>query len=450
MNRLPLEGVRAVESSYVYAMPLAASLLTDLGAEVIKVEGLSRIDTTRGGFYGGATPDNVPGPDPWNRTSTYQQLNRGKKSLVLDLRRDEGRRVLKDLIKVSDIYIENFTPRVLRGWGMDYPNLVKIKPDLIMVSNTGYGHGEGPYSQWPAQATTMEATHGHCYVTGYRGGVPSKVGQSFVDFLSCWAALYTIALALRHRRRTGKGQWIDLSMYQMGAYWVSDYVLDWIANRRLPERIGDRHPWRAPQGCYPCAGTDQWCAISVGGDGEWSALCRVMGRPDLVDDSRFATGPGRLEHHDALDQIISEWTKGLDKLKVMELLQAAGVPAGPVFDARDVNANPHSWARGFLQKVAFPEEWHMGKRVFMGLPWRFGQEPFQIVGPAPGLGQDNHTILRQLLGYPEAEVRGLEEERIIGTVPAEPPAVPKLTLEDEVRLGRLAYYDSDYKERLGI
>jgi len=194
MTKLPLEGIRVIDSSYVFAGPYATGLLGDLGAEVIKIEGPARPDFTRGGAFSGLLPDNDGKDDPWNRTSTYNLVNRGKKSLVVDLSRKEGREILVDLIKVSDVIVENFTPRVMRGWGLDYPNMKDINPGIVMVSNTGYGRG-GPYSPYPAQATTQEATHGHAAVTGYAGGEPSKAGQSFVDFLA--------ALAIASAPRTG-------------------------------------------------------------------------------------------------------------------------------------------------------------------------------------------------------------------------------------------------------
>ena len=265
MARLPLEGIRVIDSSYVFALPYAGGILADMGAEVIKIEGPGRIDTTRAGAFSGAYADNSPRDDPWNRTASFNMLNRGKKSLVLDLSKDEGLAVLKDLIKESDIVMENFTPRVMRRWGLDYPNMKKLKPSIIMVSNTGYGHGEGPYSEYPGQATTQEATHGLTHITGYRGDIPSKAGQSYVDFLACWSALLGIALALRHRNRTGKGLWIDIGMYQLGCYTTSEYIMDWIANSRRGERMGNRHTWRAAQGWYPCGGDAHVCVL--GDDG---------------------------------------------------------------------------------------------------------------------------------------------------------------------------------------
>ena len=362
MSRLPLEGIRVIESTYVFALPYAAGLLSDLGAEVIKIEGPGRIDTTRGGAFGGAYADNEIGEDPWNRSASYNILNRGKKSLVLDLSKPDGLAVLKDLIKESDVVMENFTPRVMRRWGLDYPNMKKLKPDVIMVSNTGYGHGDGPYSEYPAQATTQESTHGLTHITGYRDDIPSKAGQSYVDFLACWSALLGIALGLRHRKRTGKGLWIDIGMYQLGCFNTSEFIMDWMHNRNLGRRMGNRHPWRAPQGCYRCAGDDDWCVLSVGDDEEWAGLCRAMGRPELTSDERFATTLSRVNNHDELDDIISNWTRTVGKFEAMETLQGEGVPAGPVFDSRDTNLNEHYWQRGFLERVKYPEERKMSGR----------------------------------------------------------------------------------------
>ncbi|MEE8442983.1 MAG: CoA transferase, partial [Dehalococcoidia bacterium] len=446
----PMEGIRVVDSTYVFALPYAAGLMADLGAEVIKIEGPGRIDTTRGGAFSGAFPDNDPGQDPWNRTANFNQINRGKKSLVLDLSREEGLEELKRLLKVSDIFMENFTPRVMRRWGLDWPNIRKIKPDIIMVSNTGYGHGEGPFSPYPAQATTQEATHGHTHITGYRGGIPSKAGQSYVDFLACWSALLGAANALRHRNRTGQGQWVDVGMYQLGVYTTSEYILDWASNGRLGERIGDRHPWRVPQGCYPCSGDNQWCVISVGDDEEWAALCRVMGKPELAQDSRFASGLNRKRNHDEIDEIIKEWTGHTGKFEVMEQLQGAGVPAGPVFDSRDTNLDKHYWSRGFLEMIDFPEDREIGKRVLMGRPWQASKMPVSIKGPGPKLGVHNREMLIDLLGHTEAEFKELEEAHIIAERPDNPRPPPTLTLDDLVKHGRLSYHDPEFKKRLGI
>ncbi len=444
-TRLPLAGLRIIDISNVFSLPYAAALLADLGAEIIKIEGPGRLDVSRGGAFSGVYPENEPGEDPWNRTSTFNLLNRGKKSLALDLSRPEGREVLKDLIRVGDVLMENFTPRVMRNWGLDYPNATKLKPDLIMVSCSGYGQ-QGPYSQYPAQATTQEATHGLAHVTGYRGGVPSKAGQSFVDFLATWALVMGTTLALRYRRRFAKGLWVDVAMYQLGCFMVAERILDWEANRRLGERIGNRHPWLAPQGCYACAGNDQWCVVSVHDDEEWAALCRVIEQPELARDARYASNSQRMANHDALDAIIAAWMASVSKTEAMERLQAAGVRAGAVFDARDMHLDRHARARGLLEPIQFPPERGIGKRAIIGRPWRLSKTRLSVRGPAPTLGEHNRDVLQGILGYDDARYAALEQAGIIGTRPTKPRPVLRMSMDERIRQGRLAYWDPDYLE----
>ena len=450
MGKKPLEGIRVIDSSYVFAGPYATGLLGDLGAEVIKVEGPTRPDFTRGGAFSGMLPENEMGADPWNRMSSYNLVNRGKKSVVLDLTRKEGRDVLVDLIKVSDVIVENFTPRVMRGWGLDYPNMKKINPGIIMVSNTGYGRG-GPYSAYPAQATTQEATHGHAAVTGYAGGEPSKAGQSFVDFLAAWTIATAAMLGLRYRRRFGHGLWADIGMYQLGCYNVSEYVLDSIANNARGERIGNRHRQFAPQGVYRCSGTDAWCALSVRDDHDWAALCKVIGQQALAGDQRFSNEAARRANHDAIDGIITCWTSTMTKIEAMERLQAAGVAAGAVLDGRDLNFDPHLKARGLVEMVEYPKERGMGpRRPLLGRPWKFSAMPLSIKGPAPAYGQHNGEVLREILGYDETRCAALAAAGIVAGKPVKPREVPNMTMDKRVEIGRLAYWDPEYRTKLGL
>ena len=450
MGKLPLEGIRIVDTSAIFAFPYAAGVMADMGAEVIKIEGPSRVEPIRTGMLSGAYPENDPGDDPWNRTPTFHVVNRGKKSLVLDLRNPEGLKVLKELVKTADVFMENFTPRVTRNWGMDYPNLKKLKPDIIMMSNTGYGHGKGPYADYPAVATSQEATHGFTHFTGYRDDIPSKVGQSYVDFVASWSALLSLSMALRYRNRTGKGLWVDIGMYQLGVYHISEYVMDYIANGRTGgNRIGNRHPWRAPQGCYPCSGKDQWCVISVRGDEEWAALCKEIGRAELIDDPRYVGDLNRMKNHDELDEIITAWTKGLSKWEVMEKLQGVGVPAGPVMDSRDANTNEHYWARGFLEKVPSSDP-KLGTRVLMGRPWKLSNSPISIQDAGPKLGQDNKHYIMDVLGYSQEEYQKLLDDGVTADRPADPRPIPTSSLDDMVEKGVYNYWDPDYRKKLGL
>ncbi len=451
MDRLPLEGIRVLDSTYVFALPYAGAQLADLGAEVIKIEGPGRPDIQpRSGGLAGVFPEHDPGEDWWNRASTYNLLNRGKRSLTLDMTDPRARDLFRQLVGVSDIVMENFTPRVMRGWELDYPNLRKIKPDIILVSNTGYGHGDGPYSSYPAQATTQEATHGHCWVTGYAGDIPSKAGRSFVDFLSTWSAVFAIGAALRYRNRTGKGQWVDIGMYQAGVMFLSEYILDASVNGRDGGRIGNRHPHRAPQGCYPARGDDQWITLSVGSDTEWQSLCRLMEREELAQDARFTDVLSRQKNHDELDQLLGDWTRHHDKYDLMHRLQGEGIASGPVLNGKEVHFDPHYRSRNFLERVTYPEERQMGTRFLMGRPYKFSNNPLKIQGPAPTFGEHNQPVLKDLLALDEDTYQELVQDAVIATVPLIGNASPALDPRRAVEQGLLGGWEPDYREQLGI
>ena len=450
MPKLPLEGIRILDSTYVFALPYAGGQLADLGAEVIKIEGPARPDITRSGGLYGSFPDNITGEDWWNRPSTFNLLNRGKRSLTLDMGSERGRDLFREMVSVSDIVMENFTPRVMRNWGLDYPNLKKINPDIILVSNTGYGHGSGPYSGYPAQATTQEGTHGHCWVTGYVDDEPSKAGRSFVDFLSTWSAVFAIGAALRYRNKTGKGQWVDISMYQAGAMFLSEYLMDSIVNNREGARIGNRHPYYSPQGCYPTIGKDQWIVISVTDETEWSNLCKTMGQPELETHQDFSNVLERKKNHDNLDQIISTWTASHDRYDLMHLLQSAGIAAAPVLDGKDVHFDPHYKERNFLERVEFPEHRNMGTRILMGRPYKFSNTPMKILHPAPEFGEGNEYYLKGLLGVDKNTYDSLVQDAIISTVPTTGAPGPTPHPEEAVKRNHIATWDPDDKDKLQI
>jgi crotonobetainyl-CoA:carnitine CoA-transferase CaiB-like acyl-CoA transferase len=335
----------------------------------------------------------------------------------------------------------------MRGWGLDYPNASKLRPGLIMVSCSGYGQN-GPYSQYPGQATTQEATHGLTYVTGYRDGTPSKAGQSFVDFLASWALVNGTLLALRHRRRSGKGLWLDVAMYQLGCSMVSDRILDWEANKRVGTRIGNRHPWFAPQGCYRCAGKDEWCVVSVHDDQEWADLCGVIGQPQLARDERFITNEARRINHDEADAAIAAWMVQFPKFEAMERLQTAGVRAGAVFDARDMHFDKHLRSRRLLEWVEYPPERKMGRRLMIGRPWKLSKQSLSIRGPAPKIGEHNREILQGILGYDEAQCVALEESKVLATRPTVGRPFLRMSMQERVAQGRLASWDPDYEAKL--
>jgi crotonobetainyl-CoA:carnitine CoA-transferase CaiB-like acyl-CoA transferase len=455
VKTLPLEGIRVVDLSRVFAMPYAGAYLADLGAEVIKIDThySQFVDTTR--TLNGPYPDNDPGKLYWERGGTFQTLNRGKRSLTLDLRSEAALELLKRLAQVSDVVLENFTPRVMRRFGLDYPKLKALKPDLIMVSNTGYGHS-GPWSNFGAMATALEPTHGTGAFMGYLepdqdgrlapGNVPNKIANSYTDFLASWTAQLAVMASLIYRARTGRGMWIDLAMYQVGASFMGEGILDFAFNGRRTRRLGNRHEYMSPHGCYPCKGQDEWVTLAVRDDADWQAFCRVLGQPSLVADPRLADPLTRFQHQDDLDAIIGKWTSIKSHYQVMEEFQAQGVPAGPVLNARQLLGDPHLRARGLFEAVEHRPETGLGRREYLGRSWKLSGNDLHIRKPAPRLGEDNHYVLGQILGLSTREIDQLRQDGVIGEI-LEGASIPSsVPLARQVELGWIVEYDPDYQQ----
>ena len=457
MSSNPLEGIRVVDLSRVFAMPYCGAYLADMGAEVIKVETHDSqfVDTTR--TLNGPYPGNVPRADYWERGGTFHTLNRGKLSLTLDLRSGRALRLVRELVSISDVLLENFTPHVTRRFGLDYSTLRQDRPDLIMVSNTGYGHS-GPWSDFGAMATALEPTHGTGAFTGYLdvdsqgrslpGTIPNKIANSYTDFLASWSAQLAVLASLLHRVRTGQGTWIDLAMYQNGVSFMGEGLLDFAFNGRRVRRTGNRHPAFSPHGCYPCLGTDQWVVLAVRDDTEWQRFCAAIGQGELGRDLRFCDPIVRHHHADDLDAIIGEWTRKRTPLEAMDALQRAGVPAGPVLNARGLLQDPHLRERGYFEKAHHTPESGLGTREYVSRGWRLSNADVSIRGPAPTLGADNRRLLSGLLGLSETTIAELEDEDTIGSTllgASEPASVP---LHRQVELGWTVDYDSDYQQHL--
>ncbi|OGA04621.1 MAG: hypothetical protein A3H35_13440 [Betaproteobacteria bacterium RIFCSPLOWO2_02_FULL_62_17] len=443
---LPLAGVRVLDLSYVFAVPYMGGLLSDLGAEVIKIEAPHRLDQTRDRTFRSYL-DNDPGEDPWNRTGIFQVLNRGKESLVLDMGQPQGREVFRQLVQKSDIVLENYTPRVMPKWGLHYEELKKLKPSLIMLSNTGYG-STGPWSAFPSQGTTMEATMGITHYTGYRGDKPWKVGQSYPDFLACWSGLGALFAALTHRRRTGEGQWIDLGMYQIGAALVAEPMLQKQLDGSERERIGNEHPEHVPSNLYRARGDDRWVAITVENDAQWAALAGLMNQPRLSDDERFRHAEGRRRHRSEIDALVAKWTCERDVLEILALLQSHGIACGPVFNARDLLVNEHLRQRGFYERVEHGAP--IGARPIIGRPYRLRFRDARIHKQAPRFGEHNRHILRDLLGMNSEQIESLFEAGIVSDRPTNPGPSGTLNTEAMLRLHTLVAMDSDYRSRIGL
>ncbi|MCH7838090.1 MAG: CoA transferase [Chloroflexi bacterium] len=445
----PLEGIRVMDLTQVFAGPTCTRILADLGAEVIRMEAPTRLDITRNLIH----VDNDGQDLPWERTLYFAIRNAGKKEIVVDLNQPRGRELVRGLIAQSDVLAESFTPRVMRAFELDYEHVRQIKPDIVMISLSGYGQ-DGPYSDWSAYGMGLEPASGLSQLTGYKGGPPMRSGLSFTDPYSGFLGAGAVLAALHHKRRTGQGQYIDLSEQEAAVPLIGMALMDYAMNGRLPERIGDRSPWAAPQGCYRCSGDDNWVVISIESDDDWAMFCTAAGHNDWAGDDRFSTFEGRREHHDELDEMISSWTKDQDQYEAFHLLQKAGIIAAPVLNGKQALLDPHFKERGQYDVIDQP---HNGKRlVGRHLAAKFDEFEASVAGPAPTLGQHNTEILGGLLGVSDEELAQLTEQRVITTEPKlpVPPAIVsqalKLPYDAFLKNGTLQALEDDCQKQLGL
>jgi crotonobetainyl-CoA:carnitine CoA-transferase CaiB-like acyl-CoA transferase len=440
---LPLTGIRVLDLSYVFAVPYMAGLLSDLGAEVIKIEAPHKLDQTRGRAFGPYL-DNDPAQDPWNRSGIFYVVNRGKRSLAMDLSQPEGQEIFRALVAKSDIVLENFTPRVMRKWGLHYDELKKIKPSLIMLSNTGYG-STGPWSSFPSQGTTLEATMGITFYTGYRGDKPWKVGQSYPDFIACWAGLNGLWAAIAHMRKTGQGQWVDVGMYQLGVALMPEPLLQKQLDGTEPIRMGNEHAEHVPSNLYQTKGTDQWLALSIHTDDQWATLTTLMQKAELASDPRFSTAAARQLHRDAVNAVVAAWCLTYTPQALFEQLQAHGIAAAPVLNSRDLLQDPHLKHRNFYETVTHPEP--IGERPIIGRPYKLRFRDAHIKKPGPRFGEDNDSILREIIGKTPEQISALKDSNIVSDFPTNPGLSGTMDTESMLKLKTLIAVDHDYRTK---
>jgi crotonobetainyl-CoA:carnitine CoA-transferase CaiB-like acyl-CoA transferase len=444
--RLPLEGLRVLDMATVIAMPYMAALMADLGADVIKIESPHKLDPTRQGVLT-TYLDNDASVDGINRSGMFQVVNRGKRSIVLDMAQDAAREVFRELVAKADILIDNFTPRVLAGWGLSPQELLRINPRLVCLSNTGYG-STGPWRNFPSQGTTLEVTMGIAAYTGYRDGQPFKVGQSYPDFLACWVGLTAAFAALRHVRRTGQGQWIDLGMYQVGAALVPEAILQWQACGTGPARMGNEHPIHVPSNAYACAGEDRWVALTVADDAQWRSLAALMAADGITTDPALASADQRRARREEVNACVSRWVRPQDALPLMHRLQGAGIACGPVMNNRDILLDPQFRARGFHERVELPAP--MGVRPIMGRPWSFTERKVRIRKPGPRYGEDGRAILQEVLAMDPARIDALFAQKAVCNEPTTARPFDAMGLTELQRMKAIREIDPDYRSKLEI
>ncbi|MBI2888000.1 MAG: CoA transferase [Chloroflexi bacterium] len=423
---LPLEGVRILDLTQMLAGPYATRLLADLGAEMIKIESRQRYDLTRGPVGGDrvsrAYPNDDPGEHPWNRSHFFNELNRNKLGITLSLTHPRGVELFKALVRASDAVIENFSARVMQNLGLSYQVLREVKPQIVMCSMPALGM-TGPEKDYVCYGTTMEMLSGMTELMGYSDGVPMMTGLTYGDTVAGTHAAFAVVAALRHRRRTGEGQYIDLSQLETITQYLGPHILEYSMQRRQPARLGNRHPTMAPHGIYPTREEERWVSVAVGNDAEWQALGRAMGKPELADDPRYATLGERYQRQNEIDPIIAAWTAPQSAYQVQETLQQSGVAAGVVATMETAcTQDPHLAARDYFQTVTHPEA---GTHLAPSAPWKLEGYRLPIRKPAPLLGEDNQWVLGDILGLTLAELRELEEAGVVGALPAELAAAPK-------------------------
>jgi benzylsuccinate CoA-transferase BbsF subunit len=382
---MPLAGVRVVDFGHVWAGPYCAATLADLGADVIKIESPTRLDVHR---RQGPYPHNEAGV---NRSGVWNAQNRNKKSICFDLTDDVQREQAKQIVRQSDVVIENFSPGVMKKLGLDFETLRAIKPDIIVAALSAFGQ-TGPQSRYVGYGPSLDAWSGLCSLNAYPGQPPLALGGMFPDTASALYACFAILAALRHRDATGEGRYIDLSELEVSALLLADLLVQFPGEEIPEDWVGNRDPYLVPQNTYRCAGEDAWIMISVEDEPSWRGLCDVLGRPEWADDSTLSTPEGRLRQLEAIEAEITRWTRGRTAHDAFEKLQAHGVPAGPALSIPQLLEDENLKSRDFFREVRHPE---VGTQTIYAPIWRFDGFAGET-RPAPLLGQDTENILAAL------------------------------------------------------
>jgi len=401
MGRLPLEGIRVVDFTWVGAGPMGTRILADSGAEVIKVESGIRPDVLR---LSAPYKDKIPGI---NRSGYFANRNSSKRSLMLDMSKPQARELIKRLVKTADIVSNSFTPNTMEKWGLGYEDIRKIKEDIIYLNMPMQGT-TGPHRDYMGFGATMNALIGFNHLTGLPDREPIGTGTNYPDHVpNPTHAAFALMAALRYRNRTGRGQCVEVAQTESALNILAVAVMEAANNGRIQERQGNRESYAAPHGAYPCRGEDRWCVIACRDDRQWLRLLEAAGLEHLADDPRFSTFAARIKHADELDAIIGEWTKRHEAEEVMRLLQRHGVPAGVVQNAEDlVERDEQLKLRNQFVRLEHPE---MGLCIYNSMPFKLSETPVVPRKAAPLLGEDNEYICKEIIGLSDEEYRALQE-----------------------------------------
>ena len=382
-----LEGVRVIDFTTTVAGPGCTFFLCDLGAEVIKVEKPGLGDEAR-----------LFPPYKGSQSASFTTLNRGKKGITLDLKNEKAVAVFKSLVAKSDVLVENFRPGVMARLGLAYDDLKEVNPGLIMCSISGYGQ-TGPLSSQPAYDAVIQAISGLMSTTGYPDSEPLRAGTLIVDISTAMYAALGICASLFARERTGQGECLDVSMFDVAVQLLEAKFVDYTVTGNIPKRTGNRYPYVTPFDTFQAS--DGFVFLICAGDKTFKGLCEAIGRPELCDDERFSNFFVRNENEPALKAIIEDWTRQFPTKTAVEKLRAHGVPAATVNNIQQVVEHPHTLARGLLVNIDQPGA---GIITIFGPALKALNNLVQVRGPAPALGEHNRSVLAEIIGMADDEI----------------------------------------------
>lgn len=400
---LPLKDVKVADFSWALTGPAITRTLADYGATVVKIESLVAPDVTR---LSSPYPDRIPGV---NRSAFFANYNRNKYSLTLNLKNSRGTEIARKLISWADVVVESYTPGTMKKWGLDYESLLKIKSDIIMLSTSSQGQ-TGPHAMHPGYGFQLVALTGYAYITGWPGRIPAQPHGAYTDFVVPPYGVLAIVSALDYLKRTGRGQFLDLSQLEASLQPLAAILFDYQVNKRIMERSGNRDSSAVPHGAYPCKGDDCWVVLGVTSDKQWKALCQAMGNPRWTREERFVTCLERKKNEEDLDTLISRWTKTLEAKEAMELLQQRGVPSGMVKTPKDLREDPQLESRNHYWQLNHEV---LGRHFCDAPPAQFSRTPARPQRPFPSLGEHNTWVLKEFLGLSDENISELVIEGVV-------------------------------------
>jgi crotonobetainyl-CoA:carnitine CoA-transferase CaiB-like acyl-CoA transferase len=394
MQTAILNGIRVVDLTRIVAGPYTTRMLADFGAEVIKVQSAKMATGIES-----------------NTTPYFCAWNRNKRSITLDMDYHEARQLFFKLVKISDVVVENFSPRVMSNWDLDYATLKRSNKRLIMLSMSGTGQN-GPWKDFVAYGPTLQSLAGLTYLTSYSHDAPMGLGYAHADIISGLYGVISILAALEHRDRCGQGQYIDLSEYEAVCTSIGPALIDAYFNNHqiVPTGNHTEHRPAAPYGCYKCSGEDRWIVITVFSEDEWQSLCGLLGNPDWTKAHKFSSLAGRMKHRAMLDRHIGEWTAGQTAEKVVDDLQKEGIAAGVVQNAEDLANDPQLSARDFFTSLSHPV---LGEIKTDTYPIKFKNSRQPTWKASPLLGEENQYVFEELLGMKKTTIQSYVEQGII-------------------------------------